>query len=372
MALCHEWLVDRYGSEKTFELMTEQLPGADLYALTRDPQARFAFDDRRLTTTALDRIGALRERRAIQLPLMPLAWRYASRRRYDLVVTSSHACVKGFGPGRRALHLCYCYTPARYAWMPALDARSRPSRLTAFAAGRLRSWDRASVRWVDEFAAISRAVAARIEAFYDRRARVIHPPVDTDFFVPAPADRRSATALAASRMIAYKRLDLAIRACHRAGCPLTVAGSGPEEHRLRTLAAELGADVRFVISPGNDELRELYRRAGVVVFPAEEDFGIVAVEAQACGSPVVALARGGSLDTVADGTSGALVADQDERLFAEAIGRVLAAEIDRDACRSNAERFSAERFRRDFDDWVEGAAATRGWDRAQIGLATAS
>lgn len=365
VALCHEWLVDRYGSEKTFELMAEELPAADLYALTRDPAATFSFDGRRVSTTALDRVGALRGHRALQLPLMPLAWRYASRQRYDLVVTSSHACVKGFGPGRRALHLCYCYTPVRYGWTPGVDARGGYARLTDVAARGLRSWDRASARWVDQFAAISGAVAGRIDAFYGRPAVVIHPPVDVAFFNPPTVPVVRVGALAVSRMIPYKRLDLAIQACHRARCPLVVAGSGPDEARLRQLGAELGADVRFVISPTDSELRELYRGAGVVVFPAEEDFGIVAVEAQACGAPVVALGRGGSLDTVVDGETGVLVGDQDDKLFAEAIEWVLAAGVDPDACRANAERFSVARFRAEFGAWVDQAAVSLGFDRGR-------
>ena len=369
VALAHEWLADRMGSEKTFEAMAAVFPEADLYALTWNRSAAFDFGGRRPATTMLDRLPAvLRDRRDVLLPVMPLAWRVAAKRdAYDVVVTSSHACVKGFGPARRALHLCYCYTPARYLWLSAVERRGRGAA-AAIPAAALRAWDRRSVAWVDEFAAISAAVAERIERCYGRQARVIHPPVDTEFFRPGAAAARDGVdrpfALAVSRMIAYKRLDLAIDACHRARIPLVVAGSGPDEARLRARAAALEADVEFVIGPTDGALRHLYRSAAVLVFPAVEDFGIVPVESQACGTPVVALAEGGSLDTVVPGVTGQLVAAQDAALLARAVEAVLASPPDPDACRAHAERFSAARFAAEFGHWVGGAAAERGIDVA--------
>lgn len=334
---------------------------ADLYALTLNASAGFDFGGRRVRTTFLDRLPPLRGRRMLQLPLMPLAWRYASRRTYDVVVTSSHACAKGFRPARDALHLCYCYTPMRYVWLSSVDIRRRRSAVGALAERAFRSWDLASVGWVEEFAAISTAVQARIQDLYGRRSQVIHPPVDTVHFTPghfAPGD--AGYVLAVSRMVPYKRLDLAIRACHRIGHPLIVAGSGPAEAELRALATRLGADVRFVIRPDDAELRDLYRGADVLVFPAEEDFGIVPVEAQACGTPVVAFGRGGALDTVRPGVTGVLVGEQDEASLAAGIETALAAHFSPVECRRNAERFSRARFDEAFGNWVIGSAAARG------------
>lgn len=360
IALCHEWLAAPRGSEKTFEAMAASLPDAELYALTCSRSAGVSFGGRGVTTTFLDRMTPLRNRRSLQLPLMPLAWRYASRRTYDLVVTSSHACAKGFWPARNALHLCYCYTPMRYVWLSAVDARGGRSRLRRPVESYLRSWDLTATRWVDDFAAISVAVQDRIEEFYGRSARVIHPPVDVDFFTPAPEKPNGGFALAVSRLVGYKRLDAALLACHRLDVPLVIAGCGPEEQRLRALAAKLGAAVRFVSAPNGDELRGLYRGADVLVFPAEEDFGIVAVEAQACGTPVVAFAKGGSMDTVVPGKTGVLVETQDADCLAEGIRVALDARFDADDCRRNAERFAVSRFQRQFLDWVEGAAAGLG------------
>ncbi len=336
-------------------------PEADLYALTWDHSSEFAFGGRRPATTFLDRAPILRRRRQWQLPLMPLAWRYASRRAYDVVVTSSHACAKGFWPARAALHLCYCYTPMRYVWLPEVDARTSRCALASVPTAALRAWDRRSAGWVDEFAAISHAVRERIERFYGRPARVIHPPVDTDYFTPPPSpeggrDRTPGYALVVSRFVPYKRIDVAIRACHALRLPVVVAGSGPQEPALRALGAELGAEARFVIGPTDDELRALYRGARALVFPAFEDFGIVAVEAQACGTPVVGVASGGSLDTVEPGVTGVLVAG-DSRSVRDGLAQVLDRPADPAACRRNAERFSTERFMCQFGDWVATAIA---------------
>ena len=362
LALCHEWLRYPHGSEKTFMQMARVFPAADLYALTMSAPGGLDFGGRRVATTFLDRIPPLRDRHALQLPLMPLAWRYATRRRYQVVVTSSHACAKGFRPGRRALHLCYCYTPMRYVWTPDLDRRKRANPLTRVGEAALKRWDLKSVGWVDEFAAISHYVKARIERFYSRPARVIYPPVDTDFYTPGDPSNRRDFAVAVARLVPYKRMDLAIRACRDTGVPLRIAGWGPQEAELRDLAENIGADVRFVTNPTDEQLRELYRSARVCLFPAEEDFGIVPVEAQACGTPVVALGRGGSLETVADGITGAHIAAQTAEDLAAGMQAVFDAGISAEACRQNAERFSQATFHQQFAAWVCSAAEAAGID----------
>jgi glycosyltransferase involved in cell wall biosynthesis len=361
LALAHEWLDARAGSEKTFEALARLFPGADLYALTDTLGPAFDAGDRTIATTFVDRIPALRDRRALALPFMPLAWRTVTRRPYDLVISSSHACAKGFRPGRDALHLCYCYTPMRYVWDPH-DRRSGAHHLGGLGPrAALRRWDRRSARWVDSFAAISSAVQDRIERYYGRPSRVIHPPVDTAFYCPGPygpALPAGPYVLACSRFIPYKRLDLAIGAADAAGVPLVVAGKGPAEGALRALAAQAQVPVTFELSPSDERLRDLYRGASAFVFPALEDFGIVAVEAQACGTPVVALAEGGTADTVVDGVTGALVASQDVEAFSKGLQRAL--ELDAGAaCVANAEAFSVARFGERVLAWVADAQAGR-------------
>lgn len=224
----------------------------------------------------------------------------------------------------------------------------------------MREWDRRSARWVDEFAAISTAVQGRIERFYGRKSEVIHPPVDTEFFTLSPEAVPRDFVLAVSQMLPYKRLDLAIRACHAVRVPLVVAGGGTEEGRLRALAAEIGADVRFEISPPDERLRELYRSARALIFPGFEDFGIVLAEAQACGTPVVAFDQGGSQDIVVDGVTGVLVPGQEAQSLAGALEGVLAAPPEPAECRRNAERFSTDIFVSRIRSWVASAAARHG------------
>lgn len=367
IALCHEWLRFRHGSEKTFEQVAGVFPKADLYALTWNRASGLEFGGRTVNTTFLDRIRPLRDRHALQLPLMPLAWRYATRETYDVVVSSSHACAKGFWPGRSALHLCYCYTPMRYVWMSDLDRRKMPDPATRLGGRVLRAWDLRSVGWVDEFAGISHEVVKRIERYYGRPARVIYPPVDTDFYTPGEPSDKKDYALAVSRLVPYKRLDLAIRACAAVDSPLVIAGWGPQEAELRELAQTTGARVEFVTHPTDEQLRDLYRSARVSLFPAEEDFGIVAVESQACGTPVVALGRAGSLDTVIDGVSGVHIGEQTVDDMVDGMRRVLEGGMSPADCRRNAERFSSATFRREFGDWVGSAAARAVIDVASEG-----
>jgi glycosyltransferase involved in cell wall biosynthesis len=353
IAVAHEWLAARAGSEKTFEAMARAFPDADLYALTREPGVEFDFGGRDVTTTFLDRFETTRRRRELTLPLMPFAWRWIDvRGSYDKVITSSHACAKAFPPARDALHYCYCHAPIRYAWDPDIDDRGSAVRKALWPAlAALRRWDLRSADHVDHFAANSSAVRDRIARLYGREARVIHPPVDTDWYTPGPGSPRR-RALAVSRFIPYKRLDLAIKACAKAGIGLTVAGSGPGEQNLRRLAASVGGDVEFDIAPSDERLRELYRSSLAVVFPANEDFGIIPVEAQACGTPVVALDAGGARDTVVDGETGYRVSDASVDLMAEAVAAVADGRIDGAACRRNAERFSTARFVSELVEWT--------------------
>lgn len=364
MALAHEWLDARAGSEKAFEALARLFPDADLYALTDTLGEAFDSGGRPVRTTFLGRVPVLRGRRDLALPLMPLAWRTVTRRRYDLVLTSSHACVKGFAPAREALHLCYCYTPMRYVWDPH-DRRSGLHHLAALGPrAALRAWDRRASAGVDSFAGISTAVCDRIQRCYGRPSRVIHPPVDTGFYRPGEAGEGDGSlpaepfVLACSRFIPYKRLDLAIRAADRVGLPVVVAGKGPGEAQLRELAAGVGVPVTFEVAPSDERLRDLYRAAAAFVFPALEDFGIVAVEAQACGTPVVALAHGGTADTVVDGETGALVERQDVDLFAKGLQRALDLD-DPEACVRQASSFSPAAFEARIRTWVGDAEQGR-------------
>lgn len=353
LAIAHEWVSARAGSEKVFEELARTFPAADLYAMTVTPGVELDTAGRPIRTTFLDRLGPLRDRRGATLPLMPTAWRGAGRgERYETVISSSHACAKGFRPGRSARHLCYVHAPMRYVWNPEIDGRGAHFAAAPVRAA-FRRWDRRSTRWVDSFAANSTAVAERIRDYYGRHATVIHPPVDTAFFAAAPDEEREGL-VTLGRLIPYKGHDTAIRVAADLRLPIKIVGRGPEERRLRDLAREVGADAEFVVGASDREVRSAVASSRLLVFAAVEDFGIVPVEAQAAGTPVVGPALGGILDTVRDGVTGAHATDTSVAAIRSACERALGLPDMASACRAHASRFGTERFRREVRQWVEG------------------
>jgi glycosyltransferase involved in cell wall biosynthesis len=273
----------------------------------------------------------------------------------DAVVSSSYACAKAVPHDPTIPHLCYCHTPMRYAWQFGSERHRFPTALrppARAAMAAFRRWDRRTARKVTSFVANSQAVANRIARFYGRGARVVHPPVRTEFFTPG-GERRD-DFLFVGRLVSYKRADLVVEAF--AGLPyrLVVVGSGHLESELRATAAP---NVRFLGDVGDDELRDLYRSARAFVFPAEEDFGIVMAEAQACGTPVIAFAAGGATDIVEPGVTGWLLERQSSDELRAAVRRAAAEELDSTAIRLSAERFSEKRFRSEIRAAVEEMVA---------------
>jgi glycosyltransferase involved in cell wall biosynthesis len=346
VVLGHDWLTGMRGGERVLQVLAEAFPDAPIATLLGDPASVSpALRAHPWIVSQLQRVpGACRHYRCL-LPLMPLA---ASRLRLppaDLLLTTSHCVAKGFRPPPGAVHVCYCFTPMRYAWVCPDDYLGRGLRRLCAAPllAALRRWDRRSSRRVDRFVAISRAVAGRIERFYGRDCEVVHPPVDTDFFTPGPSGPSSPGTfdLLVSALVPYKRVDLAVRACTRAGRVLKVVGTGTEAARLRGLA---GPTVEFLGWQTDAQIRDLYRACRLLVFPGEEDFGIVPLEAMACGKPVVAYARGGALETVRDGETGVLFARPDEESLLDALERAGRAAWDSASIRRHAETFGRARF----------------------------
>lgn len=344
VAIAHEWLVTYAGSERCVVEMLETFPGARLLTTLVEPR-RLPASLRAARPSLLQHIPGATTHHQWLLPLMPLAWRL--RRPIDgveLVISSSHACAKGVRVGPGIPHLCYCHTPMRYAWdFPAERARfPRPLRPLAQVGMRwLRRWDRLSAERVTRFVANSSAVARRIEQAFGRSAEVIHPPVRTEFFTLGGV--RDDTFLYVGRLVAYKRPDLVVEAF--AGLPehrLLVVGDGPLRARLEARAT---ANVSFVAAVDDERLRELYRSARALVYPADEDFGIVMAEAQACGTPVIGLGSGGAVDIVEPGRTGWLVADQSVSELRAAIRRAARERLDPETIAESAQRFSAARFR---------------------------
>jgi glycosyltransferase involved in cell wall biosynthesis len=350
LALVHDWLTGMRGGEKALEVICERFPDAELFTLVHvRGSVSPAIERLRTHTSFVQRLPLVKRFYRHYLPLFPTAIEQFSFDRFDVVVSLSHCCAKSIVRPGRVPHLCYCLTPMRYAW-DQFEAYFGPERVGRAGSAlmrpvmaRLARWDRDTADRVDRYVAISHYVAGRIRRYYNREAIVVHPPVDTEFFHPdaAPPER---FALVVSALVPYKRIQVAIAACRLAGVPLRIAGDGPDRAALEREAASAGADVRFLGRLSDDGIRELYRRAAVTLLPGVEDFGIVPLEAQACGRPVVALGRGGARETVVPGETGLLVDETGPDAFAEAIAQAVDRPFDATAIRRHAQQFSRARF----------------------------
>jgi len=368
VALVHDWLDTWRGGENVLAEMLRIYPQADLFALVDflPDEVRQRLQGRRAVTSFLQRLpGARRHFRAC-LPLFPRAVESLDISGYDIVLSSSHAVAKGVRTRPDQLHICYCHTPMRYAW----DLREQYLEASGLAAGprgamarrmldRLREWDRGASDRVSAFVANSEFIRARIKRCYGRDSTVIAPPVDTDFFTPGGV--RGDDYVTASRWVPYKRVDLIVSAFRE--LPerrLVVVGDGPDAARVHAAA---GPNIEFVGEVARERLRELLRGARAFLFAAEEDFGILPLEAQAVGTPVIAFGRGGVLETVRGlddrAPTGVFFVEQTPAAIANAVRRFEAdaPRIRPEACRTNAERFSAERFRREFAAFVAARQA---------------
>jgi glycosyltransferase involved in cell wall biosynthesis len=355
VALVHDWLTGMRGGERVLEALCRMFPQATLHTLVHVPgRVSPAIERLPIRTSLLQRVPGIARWYRHLLPLYPAAISALRIAPADLVISSSHCVAKSAIAPTGARHLCYCHTPVRYAY-DQFDAYFGPARLGRGPSALMRPVMRAFARWdqrtsdrPDRYVANSQHVARRIARHYNRESEVVYPPVDTRFFVPG-ATSRTRRVLVVSALVPYKRVDVAITACQQVGVPLTIVGQGPEDARLRAMA---GPDVLFAGALTDEAVRAQYRTAAAVLLPGEEDFGIVPVEAQACGTPIVALGAGGALETVTDGVTGVLT-EAGVEAFAAGIRRALDTPWSVEACRAQAERFSEERFIADMSDAVE-------------------
>jgi len=359
VAMVHYWLLKRRGGEKVLEALCRMLPDADIFTLFCDRASLSPeLQKHKITASFLD--PARRWYREL-LPLMPMALESFDLRGYDLVLSSESGPAKGVITRSDTRHICYCHTPMRYLWdlYPAYRnewTRSSINRwlmtpLTHY----LRLWDFASAARVDRFVANSRNVQQRIRKIYRRESDVVHPPVDVESFYWKPA---GGYFLVVSELVPYKRIDQAVRVCSASGRKLIVAGEGPEYRRLRRIAA---ANVEFAGRVSDGDLRELYARSRALLLPGEEDFGITPVEALASGKPVIALGRGGVLET-APALGGVFYGEAAESALAGALDEFdrLEAQIRPDELQSHASRFSEAEFRRRMEAILDTTAARSG------------
>jgi glycosyltransferase involved in cell wall biosynthesis len=355
-ALVHDWLTGMRGGEKVLEVLCELLPGSDLYTLIYLPgRLTPRIENRRVFTSWLNRLPNVGRYYRYLLPLMPAAAGMLKLRGYDLVVAVSHCVAHGVRVAGSTRFVCYCLTPMRYAWaslgsyFAGRRRRDVRYRLLRLLSGEFRHWDRSAAGRVAEYVTISRTVQERVKSCYGRESTVIHPPVDTDYYRPVPGPGGDFY-LWTGALAPYKRIDLALEAFARLGSRLVVIGEGQDLSWARRVAPP---NVRFLGRQPDRVLRRHYASCRALVFPGEEDFGIVPLEAQACGRPVIAYGRGGVLDTVVPldenapgrAATGLFFSEQSPESLMDAVRRFeqLHDRFDGDAIRAHALEFSRDR-----------------------------
>jgi glycosyltransferase involved in cell wall biosynthesis len=350
VALVHDWLTGMRGGEKVLAAFCAMFPEAPVFTLFHFPGSVSPEIERHpIYTSFLQRAPRLRQSYRSYLPLFPAAMEEFNLTGFDVVVSSSHCVAKGVIPAPDALHLCYCHTPMRYAWDQEHSyfpkRKGVGPRLRSLALSALRAWDAASASRVNTYVANSSFVARRIRTYYGREAEVAPPPVDVEYFTPGKKHEKGQDGeycLMVSALAPYKKVEHAMAACEKLGMELRIVGEGPERKRLAEMA---GPGIRFLGKVGPERLRDLYRGARLFLQPGVEDFGIASVEAMACGTPVVAVARGGILDVVEDGRHGVLYPDwEGPTALAEAIDKALRIGFNSLDLRDRAESFSVSRF----------------------------
>lgn len=352
-ALLQHWMTKSGGAEKVLRTLCEMYPDADMFTHAYIPAKAPGFERHRVSESFIARLPFGREHPQAYLPLLPLASRTFDLSAYDLIISSEAGPIKGVRKRKDQRHVCYCHSPMRYIW-DMYDEYYRNAGLGGKIAMRmftpsLRRADLKSAESVDAFVANSRYIAGRIKRIYGRDSKVVYPPCNIEFF-SAPIEQANSRAieqspyyLVAGRLVGYKRADLALRACLRMGRKLVIVGIGEQEGLLRKIAG--GSDlVTFRGRISDEELRRTYQGARALLFPGLEDFGIVPVETQAAGTPVIALGEGGALETIKDGETGLCFHGQTEESLCHAIEEFESRDWDRTKCTLNAARFGQAAF----------------------------
>ncbi|MCD6519429.1 MAG: glycosyltransferase [Anaerolineae bacterium] len=358
LAIVCSWLNQYGGAERVLEVVHEMYPQAPIYTSIYRPEAlpsKYRSWD--IRPTFLDRLPLIKHWPQPFLPLYPLGFESLDLRGYEVVLSITSAFAHGVITPAETRHVCYCLTPTRFLWNyhayieregvgPIVRAALQP-----FLKG-LREWDRLAAERVDEFIAISRTVQRRIRKYYRRESRIIHPPVRTDLS-PLPAEPEDYY-LIVSRLVPYKRIDLAVQAFNLLGLPLRIIGDGRDRAALEAMA---GSNIQFLgYLPSDAQVREQMARCRAFLFPGEEDFGLSPVEAMAAGRPVIAYAAGGALDTIEEGRTGLFFHEPTPEALAEAVRRLDQYTFDPLYIQRHAQRFGVERFQRELAQVLEGAS----------------
>lgn len=369
-AIIHDWFISKGGAEQVFRQIYKCFPDADVYSLfyNLSPELeREIVNNNPIHVTFLQKIPFAKQYHRYFFPLYRKAIESIDLSKYDLIISSSHAVAKGVKVEKGQTHLCYCHTPVRYAWDLKKEYLSHLSseglrKLANWQLEKLRIWDLKSSERVTSFAANSNYVSKRIKKNYNRDAKVVYPPIDTSFFTPngTSVEHRSQY-ISISRLVPYKRIDLLVKAFNKLPhLKLKIVGTGPEKQRLQELA---NPNIEFTGFIKNDTLRKELRKSRALLLAANEDFGITSLEAQSCGIPVIALKKGGYLETVVEGETGLFFDLQSEDSIVDTINEF---EQERlhfapEKARENAMRFSKKRFREDFLAFVQDAIGKESW-----------
>ena len=346
VAIIHYWLVGMRGGEKVVDALCEMYPQADIYTHVYVPEmVSERIRRHRVIPTFINRLPRAARMYKTYLPLMPLALEQLDLRDYDLIISSESGPAKGIIAPSSALHVCYCHTPMRYIWNMYHDYRAGAGLVTRSVMPSfthyLRMWDVASASRVDSFVANSATVAGRIRRYYGADSVVIHPPVDTEAFSPVPSSEVADYYLMAGELVSYKRPDLAVRAFNELKMKLVVIGGGEMLDEIRRLA---GPTVSVLGPQPFDVLKRHYARCRALIFPGEEDFGMVPVEAMASGRPVVAFGRGGATETVATGLTGTFFEKQTTGAVVQAVRSLACMDISSEKVIAHARQFGREQF----------------------------
>ncbi|MFH0852647.1 MAG: glycosyltransferase [bacterium] len=355
VALVHDYLNQYGGAERVLEAFCEIWPDAPIFTLLYNKERTgHAFCGRRIRTSFLQRLPFVKSHHRPFLMLMPLAIESFDLSKYDVVISDSASFAKGVITRPGTLHICYCHTPTRYAWDDShkyIREFGYPGfikKLIPFFMNYLRIWDQAAAERPDIFIANSNCVAGRIKKYYHQEATIINPPVKSDiFYISSQVENYF---LAVGRFLPYKRFDLVIGAFNRLGRPLKIVGAGPEFKNLCRIA---GPTIEFLGQVNDEKLRHLYARCQALVFPQEEDFGIVAIEAMACGRPVIAYRAGGALETIKEGETGVFFNEQEVSSVVDAVKEFDVKSFDPQKIRRAALAFDKEIFKHKIRDFVQ-------------------
>lgn len=364
VALVHDCIVHIGGAERVLQCLHEMFPAAPIFTLVFDEKVKQElFPGAEVFSSFVQKLPGAKRYFRSYAPFYPAAVESFDLSGFEVVLSSSFAFVKGVIVPPHTSHVCYCYSPLRYLWSEYHFHRHTTFRqswkrvLTDPFMTSLRLWDRLAADRVDQFVAISQSVADRIAKYYRRRSIIVHPPVPVSKIQCAGST--GSYYLLVSRLMAYKRVDLAIEAFNRLGLPLKIVGTGPMFSELRRISK---AGIQFLGNLSDEELASCYSGCRALVFPGYEDFGIVMVEAQAYGKPVIAYGAGGALEIVVDGRTGVLIKEQSSAAIMEAVTKVEASNFVPEEIRSNALRFDTSRFQQSIKQIVERACARRHHD----------